>query len=134
MDVRNCKSCGKLFNYSGRPLCPACMKELEKRFGEVKEYIRENPNSTITQVSEATDVSVNQIRNWIREERLILSTESSIGIECERCGKPIRTGRMCQACKQKVTKDFKGIQNVAAEMKKESGLDDGKNRMRYLNK
>ena len=34
MDVRNCKNCGKLFQYVGKPLCPACNKKLEDKFFE----------------------------------------------------------------------------------------------------
>ena len=40
MDVRNCKMCGHLFNYTNSPLCPQCNKKLEERFQDVKEYIR----------------------------------------------------------------------------------------------
>ena len=29
MDVRNCKNCGKLFQFVGKPICPACNKKLE---------------------------------------------------------------------------------------------------------
>ena len=39
MDVRNCKMCGNLFNYTGSPLCPACNNKMEKKFSEVKDYI-----------------------------------------------------------------------------------------------
>ena len=38
MDVRNCKMCGHLFNYTNSPLCPQCNKKLEERFQDVKEY------------------------------------------------------------------------------------------------
>ena len=32
MDVRNCKKCGKLFNYvSGPMICPLCKEELEEK-------------------------------------------------------------------------------------------------------
>ena len=42
MDVRNCKGCGKLFNYmSGAQLCPECREKLEKKFSSVKDYIGE---------------------------------------------------------------------------------------------
>ena len=44
MDVRNCRQCGKLYNYIGgsyRNLCPSCIKQLEDKFVEIKEYIRE---------------------------------------------------------------------------------------------
>ena len=41
MNVRNCKKCGKLFNYvSGAPVCPACKDALEKKFQEVKNMYR----------------------------------------------------------------------------------------------
>ena len=45
MDVRNCKNCGKLFQYVGKPLCPACNKKLEDKFFEVRDYIYENPTA-----------------------------------------------------------------------------------------
>ena len=51
MDVRNCKGCGKLFNYmSGAQLCPECRAKLEKKFSSVKDYIGEHPQASISQV------------------------------------------------------------------------------------
>lgn len=133
MDVRNCKSCGRLFNYVGRNICPSCAKKLEERFDMVKKYIRENPGATIGEVAENNDVSVNQIRNWIREERLELSKESPIGIECERCGKLIRVGRMCEACKKAAANDLKEATRSAVAQPVKQNNSDTKNRMRYLN-
>ena len=52
MNVRNCRKCGKLFNYMmGMPICPACKEKLEQKFQEVKKYIRENRMSGIKAVS-----------------------------------------------------------------------------------
>ena len=101
MDVRNCKMCGKLFNYmgSGRPICPVCASALEDKFFEVREYIREHKNAGINEVAEENDVPVSQIKQWIREERLAFSDNAEIGIECEKCGAMIKTGRFCKACK-----------------------------------
>ena len=49
MDVRNCKGCGKLFNYmSGAQLCPECRAKLEKKFSGVKDYIGEHPQASIS--------------------------------------------------------------------------------------
>ena len=71
MEVRSCSKCKRLFNYlSGPSICPGCKAQLEEKFQEVKEYIRENPSQGVTEVAEATDVSPKQIRRWIREERL----------------------------------------------------------------
>ena len=54
MDVRNCRSCGKMFNYvSGPFICPACKEELEKKFQEVKKYIQDNRGVGVKDVAEA---------------------------------------------------------------------------------
>lgn len=43
MNARNCRKCGKLFNYvSGPPICMACREALEEKFHEVKSYIWEH--------------------------------------------------------------------------------------------
>ena len=69
MNVRNCRKCGKLFNYiSGPSWCPACREQMETKFQEVKEYIRENPGVFVQQVAEACDVEPSQINQWLREE------------------------------------------------------------------
>ena len=44
MDVRNCRGCGRLYNYIGgsyRNLCPDCVRKLEEKFDIVKDYIEE---------------------------------------------------------------------------------------------
>ena len=89
MDVRNCKMCGNLFNFTGSHLCPACNNKMEKKFSEVKDYIRENPTSSISVVSEETEVPIQQLKRWIREERLSFSKDSGVVIQCEKCGAPI---------------------------------------------
>ena len=40
MEVKNCKGCGRLFNYmGGAPLCDGCRKKFEQKFQEVKQYL-----------------------------------------------------------------------------------------------
>lgn len=108
MEVRNCRSCGRMFNYlGGVPLCPKCREQLEEKFSQVKEYVRDNPGATIQMVSEDNDVSIQQIKQWVREERLEFSKDSPVGIECEICGASIRTGRFCEACKKNVSDGFR---------------------------
>ena len=84
MNVRNCRKCGKLFNYiSGMPICPACKDLLEEKFQTVKKYIRENRLADIKEVAEACEVEVGQIQQWIREERLEFTEDSPVKIPCE---------------------------------------------------
>ncbi|MGN1314965.1 MAG: flagellar protein [Lachnospiraceae bacterium] len=104
MNVKNCKRCKRLFNYvTGPMLCAACREEEEAKFQEVKKYVSENINTDIQTVSEVCDVSVKQIQQWVREERLVFSDDSPMGIACERCGAMIKSGKYCAKCKADLT-------------------------------
>lgn len=110
MEVRNCKGCGKLFNYlSGPPLCPSCSAALDAKFEEVKDYVYDHPGVGMQEVSEALNVSIPQIKQWIREERLAFAEDSLIGLECEGCGVTIKTGRFCKSCKDKLAKGLSSL-------------------------
>mgnify|MGYP002623274285 CR=1 FL=1 len=103
MEARACRSCGKLFNYiGGQPICEACKKRKEEQFLAVKEYLWEHKNASFEEIAEATEVSVKQLKQWVREERLSFSDDSPIIFRCERCGKDIKTGRFCSDCKTKM--------------------------------
>ena len=92
-----------MFNFiTGVALCENCKKKREEQFQEVKKYINDNKGATIEEITEETGVSQKLIRQWIREERLILSNDSPIVFHCEHCGAVIRTGRFCQECKSKL--------------------------------
>ena len=98
MNLRNCSRCGKMFNYvAGPPICDACKKALEDDFQKVKQYVQDNPNASLKQIAEDNEVKLNQIKEWIREERLMFSKDSPIQLTCESCGAPIQTGRLTDA-------------------------------------
>ena len=111
MNVRNCKKCGKLFNYvAGAPVCPACKDALEEKFQEVKKYVQDNKGATIHDVSEECEVDAQQVRQWVREERLEFSSDGGVtGINCEKCGKAISTGRFCDKCKAELTNNLSSV-------------------------
>ena len=136
MNVRNCTRCGKLFNYvTGQPICMECRKNLEEKFKDVRHYIKRNPNANISEVAEANEVDIKQIRQWIREERLSFSSESAIGIECERCGKTIKTGRFCEECKKEVTGDLRSAYKKEEKVEENPfAKKDKDTKMRFLNK
>ena len=134
MEVRNCKGCNRLFQYiGGAVLCPSCKEELEKKFVEVKEYIYANPGASITEVSEANDVSAKQIKQWIREDRLVLSTPSPDGVLCEKCGVPICSGRYCDACKTRISNELGSVlSRPKAPIPTSDRKDKDGNKMRFL--
>ena len=113
MNVRNCRKCGRVFNYIiGQTLCLACRDELESKFKEVKEYVQKNRGCTINDVAEVCEVETSQIKQWIREERLEFTEDSMIGLACEICGASIRTGRYCEKCKAAT---LNGLNNVVKQ-------------------
>ncbi|AEE97518.1 TIGR03826 family flagellar region protein [Mahella australiensis] len=97
MELRNCSRCGRLFASNGGELCPACLEELDEQYKVVREYVYTHPKATIPEVSDATGVEEKIIFEFLREGRLELK-EPGLGLECERCGKPITTGRFCASC------------------------------------
>ena len=132
MDVRNCKKCGRLFNYvSGLPICQVCREEIEKKFVEVKEYIREHKISGVTEVAEACDVTIKQIQQWLRDDRLMLADDSPLGIACERCGKTIKGGKFCAACSNEMANSFKSVMGTLAPAPAKQETSS-RAKMRYL--
>ncbi len=132
MEVSNCRGCGRLFNViTNTRLCPQCIQKLEDKFQEVKVYLEEHPNSPIDIVSQDNDVSVKQIRQWVREERLAFSEGSAVGIECEGCGRQILTGRYCDECKYKVVNNLKSAYETPKSFEQKKATSD-RDRMRFL--
>lgn len=132
MDVKNCKNCKRLFNYlGGEQICPACKEELEEKFAKVRDYVWDHKNATMEEISQENDVSVKQIKQWIREERLVFTDDSSMGIECENCGAMIKSGRFCEKCKAEMSSNLSTLikkPKVEEPVKKKKDGD----RMRFL--
>ena len=138
MNVKNCRKCRRIFNYVMGPiLCQKCREAEEEKFQEVKKYVQENRRCGMQEVSEACDVSLNQIQQWLREERLVLSDDSPMGIGCEKCGRMIKSGRFCPDCVNQMTNAFQSVstpkqmRGTYAAPKKDTR--DGA-RMRFLDK
>ncbi len=135
MNVKNCRKCGRLFNYAVGPyICPQCREALEDKFKEVKAYIQAHPMCGIREVSEQCDVEPSQIQQWIREERLQFAEESAIMLNCESCGAPIRSGRYCDSCKAQLANGFSAsIAKPKAPIPEPAKRDKESPKMRFLN-
>lgn len=137
MNVKNCRKCRRIFNYVMGPiLCQNCREAEEEKFQEVKKYVQEHRRCGMQEVSEACNVSLNQIQQWLREERLVLSDDSPMGIGCEKCGKMIRSGRFCPECVTQMTNAFQSatgsMQRSTAQAEPKKDVRDG-SKMRFLN-
>ncbi len=114
MNLKNCKKCGKMFNYiAGMPICPQCRENAEAQFQVVKKFVQENKQASIPEIVENCNVETKQIQQWIREERLFFADDSPVKINCEICGTQISTGRFCDKCKKET---MNGL-NVAGRRK-----------------
>jgi hypothetical protein len=121
----------------GMPLCQSCKEKMESKFQEVKEYIRTHAGTTIPEVAEACEVDQNQIRAWLREDRLELTQDSPIRLSCEGCGAQIRSGRFCDKCKINTMNDINGVirsdrdEKLRQLQERQRQVRDG-DRMRFL--
>lgn len=107
MNIKNCRKCGKMFNYvMGEPICPQCKEAAESKFQEVKKFVQDNKQATIPEIVEACNVDAKAVKQWIREERLFFADDSPVKISCEICGCQISTGRFCDKCKKETANTF----------------------------
>ncbi|MCK9217302.1 MAG: MerR family transcriptional regulator [Firmicutes bacterium] len=133
-ELRNCARCGKLFPYIGRPICNRCVEKEEEEFKIVKEYIYDNPGATVFEVADATEVSVDKIMRFLREERLEISSENvNLILECESCSRPIKSGRYCEECKAKLAGEMRREFGIG-QRKRENIRTSGKEKMHVIRK
>ena len=120
-NLDNCSECNKLFVRTVRAVCPDCSKKYEEKFQTVHTFVRkkENRMALVTEVSEATGVSVSEIYQFIREGRLNTAHFPNLTYPCESCSSPIKEGRICQACQQRIRQGMELVE-------KEKELDRNK--------
>ncbi len=79
MSVRNCPICGRIFEDMGvQEVCASCFTENEGELRKVKEYLYLHPNNSIVEVSEATGVSIQKLKRFLQNERLISIEKPSL--------------------------------------------------------
>ncbi|NTV89042.1 MAG: MerR family transcriptional regulator [Clostridiales bacterium] len=140
-EVRNCKRCGKIFTYGGgTPICQTCKQQDEDDFKRVKDYLWDNPKATLSEVSGALDITAEKIKRFLKDGRLeIISEDGNMFLECEKCGKAIKSGRFCEDCERNTNASIK---NLASELNSAVSAEQARKEeearkaigMRYLNK
>lgn len=81
----------------GATLCSRCNENVDDDFIIVREYIYDNPSSSLKDISDGTGVETESILKWIREGKIVLASSSSIGF-CEKCNEPTNGERFCPKC------------------------------------
>jgi len=136
-DIRNCRKCGRVFNYiGGEPICPSCRQQEEEIFKKIKDYLYDNPGASVTQVSKDLDVSIELIKRFLKEGRLEIVGEEgkNLLLECEKCGKAINSGRYCKECERELLKGFKTAADAISQKFSDYQTRSNSSSMRYLHK
>lgn len=109
-NINVCVRCGMLFeSFYGRTACPSCSLVEDQQFVLVRRFIRENKEATIQTIVEACGVKPILLIEWIKDERIELTEESGSTIACEQCGRQIRKGKFCEACKKNLIDELNTI-------------------------
>ena len=114
MDLSNCPDCGELFiKNKFRNVCEKCWKEEEAAFDVVYKYMRkrENRAATLIQVVEATGVAEELILKFVKNGKLQIAQFPNLGYPCDKCGKVIRQGRLCEWCAGEIKADLKVVEH-----------------------
>ena len=110
-----CSKCGGELKYTGvgEYECTECRNLELDDYGKVRSYIEKNHGATQSQVSLATGVSVNKIRQMLRDEKIEVAATSHVFLHCEICGTEIRSGKYCPACELKVKAEGEAKKHVS---------------------
>ncbi len=113
-ELANCARCDKVFVKTTKSICPDCVKEEEKQFQIVYNFLkkRENRQATIPEIVEATEVKEEIILQFVKDNRLRSSQFPNLSFPCERCGEPIASGKICERCKNDLSSDLRHQQEV----------------------
>ena len=118
--IKNCPMCGKLFNDTGKKVCPECYQQILDKEHEVVEYVRDHKGAKIPEICEATGAPSGMIKKMIRDGRF-----EQIGVKmtypCEKFGAPILSGKICQQCEEKARSELQkqaSLQAAARQMAK----------------
>lgn len=105
-----CDYCGSkmLENITmGTYRCHDCGKDSYDDFQTIRNYLEVVGNASVAVIERNTGVPRRIIEYFFRDEYLEIPKNSPVRVPCERCGAPIRTGTLCEACKRGVNN--KGI-------------------------
>lgn len=106
-ELRNCPECGRLFAYQSRNLCSKCLEKEEHDYNVVRRYVRDHSGASIFEVAEATGIDEEKILQFLRDGRLQSKGFANV-MECERCGRRISSGRLCDSCRAQLGNEMRG--------------------------
>lgn len=106
MQIDYCPRCDQLFQKVTRDICPKCMRELDKLYEIIYQFIRkkENREATIDDIATETNIDREDIIMIIRSGKFNLKQFPNLGYPCEseNCNELVTEGRLCPKCIAKI--------------------------------
>jgi len=121
IEPKNCPRRGVIFIPITDKICKECVKAEEETYEKVRTYVRDNPHQGLQAVADACEVSVKRLLVYLQDGRLHASEGMDGELTCSKCGKAIRTGRMCEHCVLEVGFTVRDMKQEAAERNRLSG-------------
>lgn len=112
-EIINCPRCNKIFiKNEFRDVCDTCYKEEEKMFDRVYEFLRKRENRAATKetVLQVTGVDENLLYKWIKKGRIQTRQFPKLGYPCDKCGKIIQSGKICEICSKNLNEELRQFQ------------------------
>jgi flagellar operon protein (TIGR03826 family) len=108
-EIMNCPRCNALFMKNKfRDVCDRCFKEDEKMYDTVYQFLkkRENRAATMETVIAHTGVEEELLYKWVKKGRIQTKMFSNLGYPCDKCGKVINSGKLCDGCAGGIKRDL----------------------------
>lgn len=125
--VKRCVECNGVLRYvaGGMYKCQKCGKEQLDDFGRIKQFLDENGPTPAFIIHEETGIDMETINYMVKASRLECTEDSPVFFQCETCGSPIKSGRICNVCARQDSVKLRGY-SMAVD------VGDRPARMRYL--
>ncbi|WP_058306682.1 TIGR03826 family flagellar region protein [Gracilibacillus massiliensis] len=132
-ELANCARCDKVFVKTTKSVCPECIKEDERLFQIVYNFLkkRENRQATIPEIVEATEVKEDLILQFVKDNRLRSTQFPNLSYPCERCGEPIARGKLCDNCTTDISSDLRHEQELQ-RIKRKNQEEENKKARTYF--
>lgn len=98
-----CENCGGELTMVSRGTykCKKCGTYCYDTYQTIRNFLDVNGPSQITTIARETGIPRKTIEYFLWDDRLEVPLGSSFRLKCEKCGMPIRSGHLCEACKEK---------------------------------
>ncbi len=128
-----CEKCDGIMQFigCGAYKCENCGQVELDDWGKVREYLYKHVKANALDIEKDIGVDRRAINRMLREGKIETVSKSSL-LRCEKCGKQIRSGHMCEACEKlyhrqieeqarKERQERKNIHGVSARLHGDEG-------------